>query len=360
MDVNHMHSPWNNFVRTAALSMVLGFGAGVIGTALTSNYLADYALSLGELASPARLSDELPRALPATYADALREVTDSVLPGVARVYAPGSYASPFGAGAVLTSDGWIVTMAPDYTPNLLGYSAVVDGKAYPVEQAVADESTPAVFLKVNASNLPVFAFGSGFGLAPGDQVFVPSSPSSLFVESVFESRWPSGAASSDVPARRVVVADPLLGAYPGAPVVNARGELVGLVERGGGGFSSVLPIDGVLPVFNATLRSGTATRAALGVSSVDLSRAFGRSRDETLGLAQGALLSGVTSVRKGSAAERAGLAPGDVIVSVDGTPVDAHRSLDELVVVRNPGDVLVLRVVSKSGEREVKVTLETL
>lgn len=354
-----MSSTWKLTVRTVSLSILLGFGAGVLGTALTSSYLSDYALTLGQLTSPDRLSEELPRSAPSTYADAVREVSESVLPGVAQLYASASSSEPYGSGAVMTSDGWIAT-SKEYAPPPSSTVAVVGGKQYAVTEIAADASTTVVFLKVEASNLPVFAFGSGFDLVPGEQVFVPTSSRSLFVETVVESRWPSGAIPSDVPQRRVYVENPLLGNYQGAPVANTRGELVGLVLGSGAGFTSVLPIDGILPVFNAILREGEATRAALGVYSIDLSRTLGLTDEQTLGLTQGALLSGATSVKKGSAAAAAGLVPGDVIVSVDGVPVDAHRSLDELVVTHAPGDVLTLRVASEAGEREVRVTLGSL
>lgn len=354
-----MSSTWKLTVRTVAISILLGFGAGVLGTALTSSYLSDYALTLGQLSSPDRLSEELPRSSPSTYADAVREVTESVLPGVAQLYASASATEPFGSGAILTSDGWIVT-SKEYAPAPASTIAVIGGKSYAVADMVEDASTTVVFLKVDAANLPVFAFGSGFDLVPGEQVFIPTSSRSLFVETVVESRWPSGAIPSDAPQRRVMIENPLLGTYQGAPVANVRGELVGLVLGSGAGFTSVLPIDGILPVFNATLRSGEATRAALGVYSTDISRNLGLTEEQTLGLTQGALLSGASSVKKGSAAAAAGLASGDIIVSVDGTPIDAHRSLDELVVTHAPGDVLTLRVVSESGEREVRVTLGSL
>lgn len=354
-----MSSTWKLTVRTVSISILLGFGAGVLGTALTSSYLSDYALTLGQLTSPDRLSEELPRSTPSTYADAVREITESVFPGVAQVYATASATDPYASGAVLTSDGWIV-MSKEYAPPSGSSVAVVGGTSYPVTDMAFDPSTTVVFLKVDASNLPVFAFGSGFDLLPGDQVFIPTSSRSMFVETVVESRWPTGGISSDVPQRRVMVENPLLGNYPGAPVVNTRGELVGIVLGSGAGFTSVLPIDGVLSVFNATLREGNAVRAALGVSSTDLSRNLGLTESQTLGLTQGALLSGASSVKKGSAAAAAGLAAGDIIVSVDGTPVDAHRSLDELIVTHAPGDMITLRVISESGEREVKVTLGTL
>lgn len=352
-----MRLPLSPFFLASLLSLALGFGAGVIGTALTSSSLAEYALSLGALSSPARLSDEFPRAAPSTYADAVREVSESVLPGVVTLYPAGSFASPIGAGAVLTSDGWLMT-SREFAPLPGSTVAVVDGKTYPISKMVEDPSTTVVFLKVDASNLPVLAFGSGFELAPGEQLFVATSPRALYAAAAVEARWPVGAVSSDVPARRVVIDHPWLGEYPGAPVANARVELVGLVLGSGSGVTEALPLDGVLPAFNAMLRGGEPARASLGVSATDLSRALGLPVSETRGFSHGALVA--LAPRKGSAAASAGISAGDVILAVDGTPVDARRSLDDLVSTRAPGDQVTLRVSSAEGEREVRVTLGAL
>lgn len=355
-----MFSPWQLTMRTVSLSLLLGFGAGVLGAALTTNYLSDYALALGLPSSPDRLSEELPRSVPQTYADAVKEVTESVSPGVVRFYTTDSYSAPFASGAVLTSDGWILT-SWEYPVSGAAVTAVIGGRSYSLERTETDTSaTGMIFVKIDASNLPVFAFGSGFDLSPGEQVFAAPSPTAIFSETVVEARWETGARSSDVPGRLVVVEDPLLGEYQGTPVVNTRGELVALVKHGSAGFTFLMPIDGVLSGFNAILREGDIVHPSLGVNAIDLSRTLGLSEEQTLGLTQGALLSGASSVKKGSAAEAAGLGSGDIIVSVDGTPVDAHRSLDELIIIHAPGDTLTLRVVSESGEREVRVTLESL
>jgi serine protease Do len=354
-----MESTWKLTARTVALSIVLGFGAGVLGCALAYGYLSDYARMLGEYTAPARLSDELPRSTPTTYADAVHDVTDAALPAVATLYPVGSFASPIASGAVLTSDGWIVTMM-EHLPNLVGDVAVVGGKPYSITHYADDPATGAVFVKIDVSNLPVFAFGSGFDLVPGDQLFAAPSGSSLFSTTFVQAHWEPGALSSDVPERRLMLGNATLGSRLGSPVVNVRGELVGLIEGSRDNMALVLPTDGILSAFNAVLRDGNATRASLGVAATDLSRNLGLSESDTLGLSQGALLLGSSSVKKGSVAADAGLVPGDIIVSVDGTPVDARRSLDEFIVTRAPGDIITLRVISTSGEREVKATLTPL
>lgn len=355
-----MKSTWPITVQIIVISTLLGLGGGVLATALTSEYLSDYALALGQLSSPPRLSEERPRTTPQTYDEALRDVSESVLPSVVRFYANGSFAESFASGAVVTSDGWILTFW-EYPVSGAGVTAVIGGRTYPIQRMDTDTTATGVtFVKVDAANLPVFAFGSGFSLVPGEQVFAATGSASLFAETVVESRWERGALSSDIARRRVLVADPLLGSFQGAPVVNVRGELVGLVNGGSGGFSFVIPSDGVLTTFNAMLREGEIVHPSLGVVATDIDRNIGMDASLTGGLAHGAALVGPSSVKRGSPAASAGIAPGDVIVAVDGVAVDANRSLDELVVTHAPGDTLTLRVVTAGQEREVRVTLGTL
>lgn len=343
-------------LKTTVLSLLLGLGGGTIAASLTTIHLNGYAVSLGQGSASPRLSEERPRATPATFADAVRVVSESVLPGVAQIYAAGSFAEPIASGAVLTSDGWVVTLFEN-PPAATGMSVIVGGRTHAVLRKTTDPSTGATFLKLDASSLPVFAFGSGFDLRPGDQLFAAASPSALFSESLVESRLSSGPLSSDALNRRLAVADGLLGAFAGSPVVNARGELVGLVESGSMGFTTILPTDGLLAAFNGLLRTGTISNPSLGVMATDLSHTIGLGEAETRGLSQGALLAGPTSVKKGGAAALAGLLPGDAILSADGVAIDAYRSLDEIVAARAVGDVLTLRVDRAGKESEIKVAL---
>ncbi len=354
-----MHEHTRQSLKTLIIAATLGLGSGVIATALTSRYLSGYALTFGDLSSPARLSEERPRSSPQTYAEALSKVTDSVLPGVARVYVSGSYAAPVASGAMLTSDGWLVAFL-DRPLAAAGLSVAVGGHAYAVEKMEMDTATGATFIKIAADNLPVFAFGSGFDVMPGDQLFIVPSPTAVFAETAVEARRPSGPLSSDVPSRRIAIDNPLLGERVGAPVVNVRGDLVGIVASGGAGFTDVLPVDGLLPAFNEILRGGTVERASLGVSSTDIGRTLGLLEKDTGGRSQGALLLGAASVRKGSVAAAAGLVPGDIILAVDGVPVDARRTLDELIVTHLPGEEVALKVATQREEREVRVVLGAL
>lgn len=338
-------------IQSIVLSILLGFGSGVIATAYTTNYLSDYALTLGQLSTPARLSEERPRSAPQTYAQAVSDITESVLPSVAQFFSATSLVTPLSSGAVLTSDGWILTSFENL-PSASALSVVVDGRLYDVEKMVTDPLTGFVFAKVNATNLPVFAFGSGLILSAGDQVFLTPSSHAMIPDSVLEVLWPSGAQSSDTPMRRLKISTPLDG-YLGTPMVNIQGELVGVVTTN----ADILPTDIVLRGFNALLREGKLIRPSLGVVATDFSHTLGLEDEITQGFSSGVALVGSTSVKKSGAGALAGLKAGDIILSVDSIRIDSTHSLDELILSHNAGDTITLQVFSEGREKEVSVVL---
>ena len=121
----------------------------------------------------------------------------------------------------------------------------------------------------------------------------------------------------------------------GGPLVNLRGEVVGLntaiASNSGGseGIGFAIPIPMVMFVARQLVATGSVARAYLGVT---LDHLFNQRTAQRLGMvrAVGARVSGVT---KGSPADTAGIVPDDVIIEFDGTPIDDDDHLVSLVSV---------------------------
>jgi serine protease Do len=121
----------------------------------------------------------------------------------------------------------------------------------------------------------------------------------------------------------------------GGPLVNLRGEVVGLntaiASNSGGseGIGFAIPVSMVMFVARQLVENGAVARAYLGVT---LDRTFTQRTAERLGMvrAVGARVSGVT---KGSPADSAGIQPDDVILEFDGQPIDDDDHLVSLVSV---------------------------
>jgi serine protease Do len=121
----------------------------------------------------------------------------------------------------------------------------------------------------------------------------------------------------------------------GGPLVNLRGEVVGLntaiASNSGGseGIGFAIPMSMVMFVTRQLVENGTVSRAYLGVT---LDRIFTQRTAQRLGMVRtvGARVSGVT---KGSPADAAGILPDDVIIEFDGTPIEDDDHLVSLVSV---------------------------
>lgn len=352
-----MQSSWNLTIRVLFLAFIVGAAAGVLGTALTNNYLAEYTFELGELTEPLRLSEERPRTFPQSYAESVEEVTKSFLPGTVDIFVKefGSVTiyepeEAIARGVVLTSDGWLAAVLPrSYTPSQL--SLVIGDRAYAINQIVRDSATNVSFLQIEAENLPVVAFGRTDGALPGDQIFTSPQRKSLASAAIVRmDRVGESIRSSDLPSRRLVIdrnESPL-----GVPATNLAGELIGLMETE----AQMIPIELILPSFTSLLREGEILRPTLGVNMIHLSDAAGLSEELRREHAHGALIFG--QVPFGSAAAIAGVKSGDIILSVDGQPINDMRSLDDYMLDYASGDAIALTI-DRAGETlDLTVTLQ--
>jgi serine protease Do len=147
----------------------------------------------------------------------------------------------------------------------------------------------------------------------------------------------------------------------GGALVNMKGELIGIntaiLSRTGGsmGIGFAVPTAMAAPIMKSLLASGKVTRGYLGVAIQELDRDLAESLQ--LGAEKGVLVGDVTP---GSAAEKAGLARGDLIRSLDGKPVDSASRFRNEIAARPPGSPVKLEVLRDGKPRTVEVQLGTL
>jgi serine protease Do len=132
----------------------------------------------------------------------------------------------------------------------------------------------------------------------------------------------------------------------GGPLVNARGEAVGIdtaiFSRTGGsiGIGFAVPVNMAKFVATQLAQHGRVERGWLGVSiqpmTTDLAKTFGASSSD------GAL---VSSVFEGSPAEKAGLEPGDIIVEFDGQPIGKTTDLSRIVAATPVGKKVTIKII---------------
>ena len=144
----------------------------------------------------------------------------------------------------------------------------------------------------------------------------------------------------------------------GGPLFDLKGQVIGIntaINPAGQGIGFAIPIDALKDVLPQLVEKGHVERGRLGaiIQPVDapIAKALGLPKPS------GALIS---EVQRGSPAARAGLEPGDVILSVDGTAIESAHDLPREIARRRPGTKVTLVVAGRKGQRTVSAVLDEL
>lgn len=293
---------------------------------------------------------------------------DKASPSVAAIYkektAAGGVADNLyldrdrmGYGFVLTSDGWLVTnknvIAGTAVKSLI---AVVKGSVYSISSVVYDTWTDAVFLKIQAENLPVISLGDSGALKLGDIVFGGSGRNNFWFSYIgainiypkIQSKADIVFASEDF-GKIIRLQDAIPAELNGGLMANAAGEVIG-VAVANKTQSYILPVNYFKDAVADVLKNKKISRPYLGVDFIDLSFAIG----EDLPADKGAYITGVAV---GSPAEDAGLKAGDVITGVDGESVNEYANLSALISEYKAGEEITFKILRIGEEADVKVKL---
>jgi len=342
---------WPLTIRIIVFSCLIGGAAGVLGTALTTSYLSQYALQLGEVRQTLGLSQIRPRTLPQSYADALERLEARALPAVGSLFAVSrmrdtgvSVFDPSVPVMVLTSDGWMLSTSGGLD-DIVSFGA----QTCDVDKVVVEPRLGFTFLHCATSETSVVDIIGGFEIAAGDQLFVVSRPSEVVSTHAREIVWGDAVRSSDIPSRRILLGDDAR-VREGAAVFNVFGEFVGVARTGEEGIE-VVPFEELAGAFVQVLESiEPMTYPSLGVRGIDLARTIGV--DENFASSRtGFLLYGSRAAPYGSAAYKAGLLVGDILLTVDGVAINGIFALDDLLTSYYVGNEVQVEL-ERDGERQ--------
>ena len=260
-----------------------------------------------------------------------------------------------GAGGIVLTNAHVVRDASEVTVKL------TDRREFRAKVLGADTATDIAVLRIDAKDLPVVSLGDPSRARVGDWVLAIGSPfgfENSVSAGIVSAKGRSLPGETYVPFIQTDVA--VNPGNSGGPLFNLAGEVIGvnsqIYSRSGGyqGLSFAIPIDVALRVKDQIVATGHATHARLGVTVQQLNQAladsFGLKRIE------GAL---VSSVVRGSAADGAGLKPGDVILKFNDRPLASASELSAMVGESSPGAKVRLDVWRKGESRTLTATLGT-
>ena len=273
-----------------------------------------------------------------------------------------------GSGFLISADGYIVT-----NDHVAGNAAKItiafpDGSQLPATLVGTDSETDIALLKVEPERpLPFLAFESHDGAIVGEWAIALGNPFGLF-----EAAEPTvtvgvvSAVGRDFPAqqgrtfRDMIQTDAAINSgNSGGPLVNAVGRVMGMntfiYSQSGGsvGLGFAVPAWRVEQVVRELRETGRVDRSSYTGLRV---RAITERTAQLLGMpgARGLI---VVSIDSDSPAERAGLEPRDVIVTISGEAVQSNEDVRQRLVDNRAGDTVRVGIVRDGRQRELDLTL---
>jgi serine protease DegQ len=327
------------------------------------------------------LHPDAPRAsAPGTYSDAVT----SAAPAVVNVYTtkevrrrnepvdplyryffgdprggPDRVAS-LGSGVIATANGYILTNNHVVQAADEIAVALADGRQFDARLIGADPESDLAVLKVEATGLPVITFGHDDALKVGDIVLAIGNPFDVGQTVTMGIVSALGRSNLGINTfENFIQTDAAINqGNSGGALVDSTGHLVGIntaiFSRTGGsiGIGFAIPSTLVRQVMNDLIKSGKVTRGYFGVEPEDITPEAADLLK--LSRADGVVLKGV---QRASPAGKAGLEPGDVIVTINGQKVANSRGMLNQIAQLPPGSSASVRVLRLGKEVDVPVTV---
>jgi len=274
-----------------------------------------------------------------------------------------------GSGVIVSSDGTILTNnhVIDGATDIKVF--LNDKREFQAKLIGTDPKTDIAVLKIDASNLPTLPLGDSNQLQVGDLIFAIGDPFGVGETATMGIVSATGRGGFGIESyENFIQTDAAINpGNSGGAMIDIHGNLVGIntaiLSHGGGmsgqggneGVGFAIPVSMAKPVMDQILTHGKVVRGYLGVRIQDLTpelaRAFG------LKDSGGVLIGDVSS---GTPAAQAGLKKGDVILQVNGQPVNASNQLRVQISQFAPGTPIKLQIWRNGGKQDVSLKLAEL
>jgi 2-alkenal reductase len=317
---------------------------------------------------------------PITESSATIDVAAAVSPAVVRITTGADVDTStgiipetgVGSGVIYDGAGWILTNrhvveGSDSLAVELNDGRVLDGSVYGI-----DTLTDLAIVKVEGTGLPTASLGDSSALKVGQLVIAIGSPLGTYTNSVtsgiVSAKGRSIIADGNDNLNNLIQTDAAINpGNSGGPLLDAGGNVVGIntaIAADSNGIGFAIPIDIARPIMEQAVAGEKLARPYMGIVYRALDPQYSEAND--LPVSDGAVLipgngpDGPTpAVVRDSPAEAAGLRQGDIIVKVDGQPIDSDHPLDATLSEFAPGDTISVELLRDGQTQTVSLTLAT-
>ncbi len=276
---------------------------------------------------------------------------------------PNQAIEAMGSGVIIDPEGYIVTNnhvvqdANNITVTLN------DKRVYKATIIGSDASTDLALIKIDEKGLPSLSYGNSDEVRIGEWVLAVGNPFNL------TSTVTAGIVSAKARDINILGSQGTVESFiqtdaavnpgnSGGALVNLKGQLIGInaaIASGTGnyvGYSFAIPSNIVKKVVDDFMKFGKIQRGLLGIRYKEIDDQF--AKDNDLPSIKGVY---VQEVVEGGAAEKAGMKKGDVILQMQGFPVNSKSELQEIISQHSPGDKLNLTIYREGKQEDLSVTL---
>jgi len=278
-----------------------------------------------------------------------------------------------GTGFIISTDGMLITNRHVVIDTEADYTVLTnDGKKYPAKVIARDPVQDFAILKIeNANgNFPIVKFGDSSQLQIGQTVIAIGNALGEFKNTVSvgvisglgRTVTASGGGITEI-LENVIQTDAAINkGNSGGPLLNLKGEVIGIntamaSEAENVGFA--IPINRAKRAIEQVKSIGKIVYPFLGVRYVLVTEAI--QKENNLPVDYGALImageNGEPAVTPESAADKAGLKVGDIILELNGQKISPDNSLAKLLMDYIPGDKVTLKVLKEGQEKNIEVVL---
>lgn len=394
-------------------AILAGFAGGSVFTGFYFNEIKDYLKSFNiELptpsASPTIITEK--EYVPATSQEeavinAVKEYSPAVvsiiiskdLPVIEQYYInPFGEGSPFGfeipqyrqqgtekqevgggSGFIISSDGLVLTNKHVVQDKEAEYTVLTtEGKKYPAKVLALDPVQDLALIKIDTKDepgktFPIVKFGNSDNLQIGQTVIAIGNALGEFrntvsvgvISGLGRTVTASGGGTFVETIEDVVQTDAAINrGNSGGPLLNLKGEVIGVntaMAQDAQSIGFAIPINKAKKDIEQVKNTGKITYPFLGIRYILINEQI--KEEGNLTVDYGAWIKrgdqGEPAITQGSAAQKAGLREGDIILEFNGEKITIENSLAKMILRYSPGDTVSLKILRGDQEKIMSVTL---